>query len=423
MSSEALLTEHPTVVAHPPATRQELRRRVVVMAAPVIGENLLQTMLGIVDTILVAGLGAAALAGVGTALQVVFVIVAALTALSAGASILVAQAFGANDLATACRYARQALVWSALVSIPLAALGVPLVPALVGIFGLQDDVARIAIAYLHVTIATIVTVIVQLIGGGVLRGVGDSRTPMLITLAANGINVVLAYALIYGHWGFPAMGAVGSAWATFFSRLVGALVIVAVLWRGRSGLRISGPGTWYPDLHVARGVLRIGLPAALEEVVIITAFATMTPIIATLGTVALAAHRVVINVLSLSFLPGLGFGLAATALVGQSIGARRPDEARTIAAIAIRWAVTWMGCLGLIFFLFAAYLMRMFTDDPVMISIGARSIAIMAVAQPLWAGSMVWAGALRGTGNTRLPLLITSLATWAVVGIGWLLVT
>jgi len=116
---------------------------------------------------------------------------------------------------------------------------------------------------------------------------------------------------------------------------------------------------------------------------------------------------VVINVLSLSFLPGIGFGLAATALVGQAVGARRPDDAITITRIALRWATIWMGALGLVFLLLAPQLMRIFTNDQQMIDIGAAAIWVVALAQPFWAATFVYAGALRGTGNTRTPLLIT----------------
>jgi multidrug resistance protein, MATE family len=420
--------EAPPIVAAAPieapisvrATRRSLQRRVLGLAWPVIGENLLQTLLGVVDTILVAGLGAVALAGVGAALQVIFVIIAALSALSVGAAVLVAQAFGAGDLPTASRFARQSLLWSVVFSVPLTLLGLYLTPAIVDLFGLQADVAQIATGYMHVTIGTIVTLTTTLIGGGVLRGIGDSRTPMLITALSNVLNVALAYALIYGHFGLPALGAVGSAWATFLARLAGALLLVGVLWRGRNGVRISGPGTWWPRAGVARQVLRVGLPAAMEEVLIIGAFATLTPIVASLGTEALAAHRVVINALSLSFLPGIGFGLAATALVGQAVGAHRSDEAYAITQIALRWAIIWMGALGLGFLLFAPQLMRVFTDDQQMIEIGSAAIRVVAVAQPLWAATFVYAGALRGTGNTRTPLLIAGVAVWAVVGLGYL---
>lgn len=399
---------------------RHLSRRVLGLAAPIIGENLLQTLLGVVDTILVAGLGAVALAGVGTALQVIFVLIAALSALSVGTSVLVAQAYGAGDLEAARRFARQSLLWSVIVSAPLALLGVRFAPALVGLFGLAPDVARVATDYLTVTVGTIVALTTSLIGGGVLRGIGDSRTPMLITLLSNALNVILAYALIYGHFGAPALGPVGSAWATFLARLIGALILVGVLLRGRGGVRVGGAGSWRPRLAVAGRILAIGLPAALEEVIVIGAFATLTPIVAGLGTEALASHRVVINVLSLSFLPGIGFGLAATALVGQSVGGGQSDEARAVARIALRWAVVWMGSLGVIFMLFATQAMRVFTSDQAMIASGAPAIRMVAVAQPFWAATFVYAGALRGTGNTRAPLLITSVAMWAVVGLGYL---
>jgi multidrug resistance protein, MATE family len=420
--NELPATEHAEALP-PIRPQQSLQRRVLELAAPVIGENLLQTLLGVMDTILVAGLGAVALAGVGSALQVIFVLIGALTALSVGASVLVAQAYGAGDLAAASRYAQQSLLWSVIVSIPLALLGLLLSVPILSLFGMEADVARVAADYLHVTLGTLTTIMVLLIGGGVLRGAGDSRTPMLITALANIINVALAYALIYGHLGLPALGAVGSAWATFLSRLVGAVILVWVLIRGRNGVRINLAQSWRPQFHVAWDVLRIGLPAALEEVLVITAIASLTPIVAGIGTVALAAHRVVINVLSLSFLPGIGFGLAATALVGQSIGARKPEEARQITAIALRWAVIWMGALGVIFLFFAPQIMRLFTDDPVMIAMGAGGIRAVALTQPMWAGSFVFAGALRGTGNTRLPLAITGVAVWLVVGLAWLAVT
>lgn len=143
-------------------------------------------------------------------------LIAALSALSVGRVGAGGQAYGAGNLAEASRLARQALIWSVLV-LPLALVGWPLVPVIIGLFGLQPDVAQVASSYLAVTIGTIVALTTSLIGGGVLRGVGDSRTPMLVTLLSNVLNVGLAYALIYGHLGMPALGAIGSAWATFLA--------------------------------------------------------------------------------------------------------------------------------------------------------------------------------------------------------------
>lgn len=404
--------------ASPALDQRRVRRRVFSLAAPVIGENLLQTLLGVVDTLLVAGLGAVALAGVGSALQVLYILLGGLSALSVGASVLVAQAVGAGKLREASQHARQAILWSVLIAVPLTAIGLPLTPSLIGLFGLAPDVAAVAESYLAVNLGAVATITLMLLASAVMRGAGDSRTPMLVTLLANVINVALSWALIYGELGLPALGAAGSAWGTVISRGVGAAILVAVLWRGRNGVRLRG-GSWAPSLAAAGAVLTIGLPAALEEVIVITAFAALTPIVAFLGTEPLAAQRVVINILSLSFLPGLGFGLAATALVGQAVGAGRPDEARASVTIALRWAVAWMGGLGVLFLIFARPLTALFGDDPALVDAGAAAIVTVVLTQPLWAATFVYAGALRGTGDTRTPLLITSAMMWIAVAISF----
>ena len=306
--------------------RPSARRRVFDLAWPVIGENFLETMLGIVDTLMVAQLGTAAIAGVGTSLQVMFFIIAALSALSVGRNVLVAQAFGARKLADASRLARQTILWSVLLSVPLALLGFFFAAPVIGIFGVEPDVAQIGVEYLQVTMATVVVIIVLFIGGGALRGVGDSQTPMRVTALANIVNIFLTYALIFGVAGLPGMGAVGSAWGSFLSRLLAMALLLRVMWRGKQGVSIAGPGSWLPDVQVAASVLRIGVPAALEQLLTSAAFTIMTMIVASLGTTALAAHRIAFNALSLSFLPGFGFGIAATALVGQSVGAQEPEE-------------------------------------------------------------------------------------------------
>jgi putative MATE family efflux protein len=411
----------PTPEAAPETPPTTTSRRVLNLAAPVIGENLLETMLGVVDTLLVAGLGAAAIAGVGTALQVLFFLISALSALAVGSSVLVAQAWGAGDKARASHLARQSLVWSVICSIPLAVLGWALSGPVVAIFGTEPAVTQIGTEYLQVTMATIVVLVTLFIGGGVLRGVGDGRTPMIVTAIANVINVALAYALIYGHWGLPALGAVGSAWATFIARAIALGLLVWALWRGRNGLSIRGGG-WLPELRVVRDITRIGVPAALEQVLVSGAFFGLTLLVASLGTLVLAAHRLAFTALSFSFLPGFGFAIAATALVGQSVGARRLEDGAEAARIATRWATVWMGAIGVIFFVFAEPIMRLFSDDPAVVSAGAAGLRIVALSQPFWAIMFVQAGALRGTGNTRFPLIVTGGGIWLSVLLAWLLV-
>lgn len=403
--------------------RPSARRRVFDLAWPVIGENFLETMLGIVDTLMVAQLGTAAIAGVGTSLQVMFFIIAALSALSVGSNVLVAQAFGARKLADASRLARQTILWSVLLSVPLALLGFFFAAPVIGIFGVEPDVAQIGVEYLQVTMATVVVIIVLFIGGGALRGVGDSQTPMRVTALANIVNIFLTYALIFGVAGLPGMGAVGSAWGSFLSRLLAMALLLRVMWRGKQGVSIAGPGSWLPDLQVAASVLRIGVPAALEQLLTSAAFTIMTMIVASLGTTALAAHRIAFNALSLSFLPGFGFGIAATALVGQSVGAQEPEEGAAATSIASRWAVLWMAIMGAISFVFATPIMRLFSQDAEVVRLGVAAIRAVALAQPFWAMIFVQSGALRGLGNTTFPLRANTTGIWLTMGLAWLAVT
>jgi len=341
-----------------------IQRRVLGLAWPVIGENLLETLLGVVDTFLVAGLGAAAIAGVGTALQVMFFLISALSALSVGASVLVAQAYGAGDLEEGCSLARQSIIWSFLLSVPLAACGLLFSRHIVALFGVEPDVAQIATEYLHVSLATVVVLIALFIGGGVLRGVGDSRTPMIVTSIANVINVLLAYGLIYGHMGLPRLGAVGSAWGTFIARSIALVMLLAVLWKGRHGVSFRHGSGWLPSVRVAANVMRIGVPAAMEQVMISAGFFVLSVIVAHLGTDILAAYRITFTALSFSFLPGIGFAIAATTLVGQSVGARRVREGESAARVATLWAMIWMGTIGAVLFLGAEPIMGLFSQDP-----------------------------------------------------------
>jgi putative MATE family efflux protein len=392
------------------------------LAGPVIGENFLETLLGIVDTLLVAGLGAVAIAGVGSALQVRFFLISVLSALAIGSSVLVAQAVGAGDSARAEQLGRQSLIWSALLSIPLAVGGYILSGPAIGLFGLEPEVAAIGTQYLQVTMATVVVLVALFISSGVLRGAGDSHTPLRVTALANLVNVVLAYGLIDGHFGLPALGPVGSAWATFLARALALALLLAALWRGRAGVTIRGRGGWRPDYRVARQVLSIGIPAALEQVLATLAFLALAVVVARLGTGVLAAQRITFNALSLSFLPGVGFGIAATTLVGQSIGAGRIADGAAAARIATRWAVIWMSAIAVLLIVFAPQVIGMFTTDVAVIAAGVPGLRVLALTQPFWAVLFVQAGALRGAGNTRYPLLVTGLSIWAAVALAFVLV-
>ncbi|MGH2535071.1 MAG: MATE family efflux transporter [Thermomicrobiales bacterium] len=400
----------------PPAMNQ---RRVLGLALPIIGENLLQTAVGAVDTLMVARLGKEAVAGVGTSIEVVFFIISALSAVSIGATVLVSQAFGAGNVGRASQIARQALVWGILLAIPISFIGYSAAGSVISVFGTEPDVADHATTYLEVTAATSVVLLLTFVCGAIFRGVGDSRTPLKASIVANVVNVCVAYVLIFGHFGMPELGVAGSAWAAASGRGVAALILIAILLRGRRVISLRGRDGWTPRVHFGRQLLKLGFPAAIEQMLMAAGFMVMMAVVALLGTVALAAQQIGFTALSIAFMPGFGFAMAATALVGQSVGARNIAHARTATRIAMNWGIAWMAVGGLIYVVFARLVMRAFTSDEEVIADGVRALRALAVGLPFWAVWSVNGGALRGSGDTRTPMIMSVTTVWLAVALAF----
>ncbi|HEY7030975.1 MAG TPA: MATE family efflux transporter [Thermomicrobiales bacterium] len=403
----------------PPMTQ----RRVLALALPIIGENLLQTTVGAVDTLMVARLDKASVAGVGTAAEFVFFIISILAALEVGATVLVSQAFGARDLASVRRLARQALVWGVILAVPVSIGGYFAAGPVIGLFGTEPDVAHHATTYLQITAATSVALLLTFVCSAIFRGVGDSRTPLLASLIANAVNLVAAYLLIFGHLGLPKLGVAGSAWGAALARATSASILLLILFSGRRVVSIRGRSGWRPRFDTARSLFRLGLPASLEQVLTSAGFTTMLAVVALLGTAALAAQQIAFTALSIAFMPGFGFALAATALVGQSVGARNLADAGKAARIAERWAIAWMAVGGLIYFALARPVMTFFTHDRAVVESGVNALHAISLSLPFWAIWSVNAGALRGLGDTRVPLLMSIVTVWTAVGLAYLAVT
>lgn len=398
------------------------QRKVLGLATPIIGENLLQTLVGAVDTFLVARLGAYAVAGVGTAFELVFFIISILSAIDIGATVLVSQAIGAGEQHRANHLARQAIVWGLIMAIPVSIGMYIAAPGIIGLFGTAPDVAIAATTYLQIMAATAIALFLSFVCGAVLRGAGDSRTPLKAATLANIVNIVASYALIFGHLGFPALGVAGSAWGAAIGRGLGAAFMLVVMARGAKAISLAGSWGWVPRLDIARQLLTLGVPAATEQVLSSGAFMTLIAVVAMIGTPALAAQQITFTALSLAFLPALGFSIAATALVGQSIGARQPAAARTASRIALRWALVWMGIGGVLGFILAERVLGIFTADPAVIAAGTSALRALCIALPFWGLWFVSGGSLRGSGDTRTPLIIGASTMWLAVLIAYVVV-
>ncbi|MBN1485232.1 MAG: MATE family efflux transporter [Chloroflexia bacterium] len=392
-----------------------LQGEILRLAIPAVGEQLLSLMVGLVDTFLVGHLGQQALAAVGLANQWVMMATTLFGAVAVGTTALIARAVGGKDWKLANRALRQSILLGVGIGLTAMVLGLSLAGPLVRLLGSGADAyaLQMSTTYLRVVASIFALSTLMFIANAAMRGAGDTRTPFIIMLVVNLLNAGLAWLLVNGKFGLPELGVTGSAIGAAVGRGVGGLLALGLLLRGRRGLRLARSGL-RPDRALIGRILRVGLPSGAESMLFRIAQMIFFSIVAGLGTATIAAQQVAINATSISFLPGFGFAVAATTLVGQNLGAHQPGRAERSGYVAFAWGVAIMVVLGLLLFAFPGAFMRFFTTDVEVIELGMTPLRIIALAQPALAAAMIFAGGLRGAGDTMAPLWINNLSLWSV---------
>jgi putative MATE family efflux protein len=405
----ARLTASEAVPMGRPMPRGELRHAVWSLAWPVILTLVSESMVGVVDVFMVGRLGATAVASVGIGTQLLSGAGVVMTAVGTGTLALIARQVGAGEQHGARLILAQSIVAALALSLVAIAPVIAWAPELVGIFGVEPEVARLASGFVRVVMLAIPAGgIVFVIGSG-LRGAGDTRTPLAIGVTVNVLNVAFNYLLIFGKLGFPALGVRGSGLATTIAFSAGAMVGLVLLLRGtlRLTIRVSD---LRPRLQEIRRVLKVGVPAAAEQLLIQIGFFVYLLFVARYGTKAVAAYFIGARIMSLSFLPGFGFAAAAGALVGQSLGAGNPRRAESAGWLANRMSVYLMSTTGVVIFVAARRIAELFVGDPEVVTATVSFMYVLGLAQPLMGVDFTLGGALRGAGDTRFPLLTVLVA-------------
>lgn len=385
----------------------QIRRAVMTLALPVTVSSLLQRTEGILDIFLVGGLGATAIAAVGIGQLLVFFAVTVVASLTVGATVVIAQLWGARRFTDAGQAAVHVLALALVISLALMALGILVNRPAMQLLGAAPDVVTLAGPYLDIIFLVIPFTIVIQVLSGILHGTADTRTPMYAMIGVNVLHALLAYPLIYGRWGFPNLGINGAAVAVGAAESVGVLVLLI-----RCSTLFVRPTRLRRDL--ARAVWDVGLPVFGERVMQQVGVLLYTKLVLMYGTVAYAAHQVGLSIEAFSFLPGYGFAVAAATMAGQSIGAGKYARAKLENWEANRLAACVMAGMGLLFFFFPYALLRAFTDDPAVIELGTLFLKIVALLQIPLALTMVLSGSLRGAGDTRYIMGTTIVGMWGV---------
>lgn len=404
-------------------SRDNLTKAVFLLAWPVIIEMALQSTVGIADIAMVGRLGPAAIAAIGLGNQIYMLALTVFAAVRTGTTVLIARLTGAGDRMGANRAARQSLLLATYISLVLMVLGLLFPVAGLRMLGAGSDVIEVGVGYMRWKAVSAVFAIILMTSTGILRGSGDTLTSMYANTTVNILNIALNWVFIFGNLGMPAMGAAGAGFATMVARAVGSAIMLAVLFKGSTGVRLKIWDDNRPHLETIRRVLSVGLPAAMEQLFLRGAQVFFTMILTGLGTNMYAAHQIALRADSVAFMPGMGFAVAATTLVGQNLGAKQPAIARRAGYLTIYLCVVMMSGIGVLLFLFATPIVGFFTTEPEVITEGAKVMRIMAFAMPFMATARVAAGALRGAGDTRYVMWGTGASIWvARLGLGFVFV-
>jgi MATE family multidrug resistance protein len=386
------------------------------LAGPIVLAELGWMSMGIVDTIMVGRLpnSAEAIGAVSLGSILFYTVGMFGSGLLLGLDTLVSQSFGAGDVDD-CHHSLLNGVYVCLALAPLLmALVWGLSPLLRGL-GIDAGVLRGAIPYLHILTWGLFPLLLYFACRRYLQGMGVVKPVMFALVSANFVNLFGNWVLIYGHLGMPAMGISGSSWATCISRTYMALVLLVAIFlhdrRYKTGLHAT---TLRVDPARIRRLLALGMPAALQLTLELSAFAAAAAMIGKLGPVPLAAHQIAINTAALTYMVPLGIGSAAAVRVGQALGRRDPARAHDAGRTAVLLGAGFMGVMAVLLLLFPRFIVRVYTPEAAILPTGIALLRIAAFFQIFDGLQTVVTGALRGAGDTRTSMICHLFGYWFI---------
>ena len=383
------------------------------LAVPVVMAELGWMTMGVVDTLMVGPLGPEAISavGVGAAMHIAFAIFGMGVLL--GLDTLVSQAYGAGDIRDCHRWLFDGLTLGALLTVPIMAVCLLLAYA-IPTLGFHPAIAPKLQSYFMVLIWSTPFLIAYAACRRYLQGLHRATPVMVALISANLLNAAMNWLLVYGHWGFPALGVTGSAWATLIARIyMFSALVVAIWWSDK----VSGhESLWHVpriiDTTRLRQLLRLGLPAASQMLAEVGVFALATALAGTLDPISGASHQIALNLAGVAFMIPLGVGSAGAVRVGHAVGAGDPLRAAAAGWTAILIGVVFMLSSGALFVTMPRTLIGWFSSDPAVLSVGTSLLYLAAIFQLFDGIQGVITGTLRGIGDTRTPMIVNLGAHW-----------
>lgn len=417
-------------------TEGPIARAIIKLAFPVVLGMLLEFALSTTDYFWVGKLGATAQDAVTSSMVVIWTIFVLITIVSVGVTALVSRFVGANDIDKATFYIKQGLALALILGIFFSTIGYSVTPHILIFMDSSQSTLELAIPYLRIFFLSGIIFFWNETIFAAFRASGDTKTPTIVSSIAVLLNLVLDPLFIFGYGPFPELGVAGASTATALSVFIGMIIMTSLLLKGKIGYRVSNLLKIRPQLKELWKIAKIGLPMATQQLVFVVVYWFLIKIVHSFGEISGAAMGIGNRMESFSYLTCFGFSLAASTLVGQNLGAGKPDRAAKCAYGSIGIAIALTLCMTFIFLVFPRFVASIFTNDPEVLAIAVDYLIILGISQFAMAIEIVLEGSFSGAGDTIPPMIVMipgSLARiplayylcfdlgWGINGVWWTL--
>jgi putative MATE family efflux protein len=392
-------------------TEGSIDNALLLLAVPMVMEMAMESIFAVVDVFFVSRLGAGAVATVGLTESMLAIVYAIAMGLSIGVSATVARRVGEKDGDAAARTAVQGIGIGVAFAVVLGVVGGALAPRLLELVGGGPDVVAMGASYTRVLLGANGVILLLFLVNAIFRGAGDAAIAMRVLWVANAVNIVLDPCLIFGLGPFPRLGVLGAAVATTTGRGVGVLLQIYMLSRrdGRVAIRASHARV---DLPILRSILRLSSAASAQVLIDTASWIGLVRVLSRFGSAALAGYTIGIRIVVFALLPSWGVSNAASTLVGQALGAGKPDRAEAAVWRAGAFNAAFLTLVAVLFVTAAGPLTRVFTDDPAVLPVAESCLRTVAYGYPLYGLGMVLTQSFNGAGDTWTPTLLNFACFW-----------
>jgi putative MATE family efflux protein len=392
-------------------TEVPVRRAILLLAVPMILEMAMESLFAIVDIFFVSRLGAEAVASVGLTEAMFTLIYTVAVGLSIGAAATVARRIGEKDPERAARTAVQAITLGLVLAIPIGVAGSLLAPRLLSLMGASPEVINQGRGYTTVMFAGNATVLLLFLGNAIFRGAGDAAIAMRVLCLSNGLNIVLCPCFIFGVGPFPELGVTGAAVATTIGRGTGVVYLLVRLWRGGNHIRVQRQHLRL-EFHTMLALIRLSATGMFQTFVGMASWLALIRILSGFGSAAVAGYTIAIRLVIFALLPSFGLANAAATMVGQNLGAGKPERAEQAVWTAGLYNMVFLGVVGLVFVLFAELIISAFTHDVQVVPYGVRCLRTVSLGFLFYAYGMVLSQAFNGAGDVWTATFINLFCFW-----------